>query len=180
MPEQAKGVWRYLLAGLLVLALGYFAVHRPLAAACVEARQAARAAEAQVTLIRQDKAAHMDSGQSDKRLTEEKRTADAALPDVVDTSALLAELQHTALQQGVQLTAVLPQEAQPQGEVWRQSVQVKCEADYFSLLNFLRALEAQGRFWQLDEAHLTSTGGRLRGELRFSAFALPPAGEVEP
>ena len=173
MPDKQKNYGPlYILLAVVCLGILYFAVHRPLQAAGATERQAARAAEAQVALIQQDRTAHLEQGQ-DQKLVAAQQTADAALPDTADTGALLSLLQQTALAQGIQLTAVSPHPLQPQAKVMRQPVKVSCEADYFSLLAYLRALEASGRFLQLEEASITSTNGHLHCELTFVAFAMP-------
>lgn len=173
-----KHIGGYVVVGaVLCLLLFWLGVHRPLQAASQEEWQAAHETSSQAAVIQRDREAHADNGKQDKKLAARQQQADAALPDDLALSRLLADLQQAALQHGVMLTGVSPGKVQREEELLRQPVQVRCEADYFSLLSFLKQLDAEERFLQLEQVKIQSTGGRLSCELTLAAFALPPTAE---
>ncbi|MBR1885837.1 MAG: type 4a pilus biogenesis protein PilO [Schwartzia sp.] len=149
--EQAR--MRFCATAFLALVLGaafYFLLYLPQSAEL-------RAKEAEASTLRGEIARaaafrrmHPDPAKEAKTLGARKTLADRFLPARLDLNTFLSEAQRQATDAGVVLSALEPGEAEAADGLVRASVRLSVRGDYFAWLDFLYAMEQQGRFVKID------------------------------
>ena len=108
---------------------------------------------------------------ANERLLDEARIF---LPATPAQDKFIDELYRTAELQQVRLTAVQTDEVTAADEIQSQLVNVAAEADYISLLNFMRETLDGGRLVSLENFSASSGSGNvITCELTFKIFSAP-------
>jgi len=108
---------------------------------------------------------------------EKEMQLDAArifLPATLAQDKFVDELYKTAELCGAKITSISTSEATSAEELQAQIVSVNLEADYISLMNFIRGVIDGERLTTLDEISIERSGGILSCDLDFKIFATAP------
>lgn len=96
------------------------------------------------------------------------------LPATLAQDKFVDELYKTAELCGAKITSISTSEATSAEEIQAQVVSVNLEADYISLMNFIRGVIDGERLTTLDEISIERSGGILSCDLDFKIFATAP------
>ena len=96
------------------------------------------------------------------------------LPATLAQDKFVDELYKTAELCGAKITSIRTDEATSAEEIQAQIVSVNLEADYISLMNFIRGVIDGERLTTLDEISIERSGGILSCDLDFKIFATAP------
>ncbi len=96
------------------------------------------------------------------------------LPATLAQDKFVDELYKTAELCGAKITSISTSEATSAEELQAQVVSVNLEADYISLMNFIRGVIDGERLTTLDEISIERSGGILSCDLDFKIFATAP------
>ncbi len=96
------------------------------------------------------------------------------LPATLAQDKFVDELYKTAELCGAKITSIRTDEAISAEEIQAQVVSVNLEADYISLMNFIRGVIDGERLTTLDEISIERSGGILSCDLDFKIFATAP------
>lgn len=96
------------------------------------------------------------------------------LPATLAQDKFVDELYKTAELCGAKITSIRTDEATSAEELQAQIVSVNLEADYISLMNFIRGVIDGERLTTLDEISIERSGGILSCDLDFKIFATAP------
>lgn len=153
--------------------LWIFFVHRPLMGMQADAVAKRQGIHEKIVRIENYKNAHLDMKAYDTELRDKQKAVDTALPDHLSDAEYLMDVQRSALSHGIRLTKVVPgKKAQADGIV-KMPVQIEGQTDYFSLLDFLRERQEQGRFLSFDRTKVQAKDGVLLVSMRVFLYAMP-------
>ena len=96
------------------------------------------------------------------------------LPATLAQDKFVDELYRTAELCGAKIISIRTDEATSAEELQAQIVSVNLEADYISLMNFIRGVIDGERLTTLDEISIERSGGILSCDLDFKIFATAP------
>ena len=141
-------------------------------------RDALHAKEAEAVSLRREigKAAafrrsHPDPAKEAKRVAERKRAVEMMLPARLDAGAFLLEAEKRAAESGVTLLGVVPGDAGTTGGFATEKLRLSVRGDYFELLDYLYALEQQGRFVKIDAMRGNVEDGLFKGDIELWIYA---------
>lgn len=144
----------------------------------VPQHDALRAKEAEAASLRHEigaaaafRRSHPEPAKEAKTEGERKRAVEAMLPAKLEVGAFLAEAEKKAAAAGVALLGVAPGDAGMADGFAREKLRFSVSGDYFELLDFLYALEQQGRFVKIDVMRGTVEGGSFKGEIELWIYA---------
>ena len=93
------------------------------------------------------------------------------LPAKLDVGVFLAEAEKRAADSGIALLGVAPGEPGTAGGFAAEKLRLSVRGDYFALLDFLYALEQQGRFVKIDAMRGKVEDGAFKGEIELWIYA---------
>ena len=105
--------------------------------------------------------AHHNSPEYEAGLRKQLAEQQAKLPQELQTGAFILELQQRSAVKGAQLLAVSPGIAEEAAGCRRLPVSITLGCNYFSLLDFLQAMEEADRFSTVDSMEIHSEEGKL-------------------
>ena len=139
---------------------------------------ALRAKEAEAVSLRREveeatafRRSHPDPAKEAKSAAERKRAVERLLPARLETGAFLAETEKRAAESGVALLGVAPGDLEKTGGFATEKLRLSVRGDYFALLDFLYALEQQGRFVNVDATRGKVDGGVFTGTIELRLYA---------
>lgn len=111
-------------------------------------------------------------------VTEKELQLDEAqnfLPATLEQEKFIDEVYRAAEICGVKILSIRSGEVTSTEELQAQVVSLKSEADYISLMNFIREVLDGGRLTSLEEISLESSGGKILScDVEFKIFATSP------
>ena len=122
---------------------------------------------------------HPDPAKETKKLAERKRAVERMLPARLDAGAFLLEAEKRAAESGVTLLGVAPGDAGMTGGFATEKMRFSVRGDYFELLDYLYALEQQGRFVKIDAMHGKVEDGVFKGDIELWIYARALEGKKE-
>ncbi|MBP3691252.1 MAG: hypothetical protein J6I74_07995 [Schwartzia sp.] len=122
---------------------------------------------------------HPDPAKEAKKLAERKRAVERLLPTRLDAGAFLLEAEKRAAESGVTLLGVAPGDAGMTGGFAAEKLRLSVRGDYFELLDYLYALEQQGRFVKIDAMHGKVEEGVFKGDIELWIYARALEGKKE-
>ena len=172
-PKQARS--RFFLMTALSAFLGaafYFFLHLPQHAEL-------HAKEAEAFRLRQELAAadafrrgHPEPAKEEKTVETRRRLLEVKLPPRLDGGAFMLEAERRAAESGVQLLGVVPGDGRDAGGLAKAPVRLSVRGDFFSLIDFLYALEQRGRFVKIDAMRgKVDDGGVFAGTVELWIYA---------
>jgi Tfp pilus assembly protein PilO len=97
------------------------------------------------------------------------------LPPTLAQEKFIDELYRTADSVNVRIISIRTGEVNSSGEIQSQDVNVKLDADYISLMNFIREILDGGRLINLEKIFMEKSSGKILScELSFKIFAAAP------
>lgn len=136
--------WRIFIASTISLAfllgMGIWYGHQQLEA-YQEQRQAIEKATTRVAALNQLQMDHTNLEVYQMEVAKQRQMAEKLLPRNIQMAELLAYVQQTARNSGLELQELMPMDSKPLGKLQIQPVKVKLQGDYFHLLDFLRQLD---------------------------------------
>ena len=139
---------------------------------------ALRAKEAEAASLRREigeaaafRRSHPDPAKEVKMVAERKRAAERMLPARLDTGAFLLEAEKSAAESGVTLLGVSPGDAGTMDGFATEKLRLSVRGDYFELLDYLYALEQQGRFVKIDTMRGKVEDGAFKGDIELWIYA---------
>ncbi|MCI6159456.1 MAG: type 4a pilus biogenesis protein PilO [Selenomonadaceae bacterium] len=173
-----RRIWLvFALLNVLLALLWFFFVHRPLTGMQAEAIAKRQSRQEKIVRIENYKNAHLDVKAYDTQLRDKQKAVDTALPDHLSYAEYLTEIQRAALSHGIRLTKVLPGKKEQADGLWKMPLEIEGQTDYFSLLDFLRDIEEQGRFLSFDQTRVQAKDGALLVSMRVFLYAMPETGD---
>lgn len=146
--------------------------------ACAPQSDALREKEEEASALRREietaaafRRAHPDPAKEAKAAAERKRAVEKMLPARLDTGAFLAEAEKRAAASGVMLLGVAPGDPGTSGGFATEKLRLSVRGDYFAMLDFLYALEQQGRFVKIEAVRGNVEGGVFKGEIELWIYA---------
>ena len=116
--------------------------------------------------------AHPSPEQETKSLGARTRFVDAMIPTRLDEGAFLAETEKKAAAAGVALLGVAPGDGEEADGFVQKKIRLSVRGEYFALLDFLYAMEQQGRFVKIDAVRgKTDEGGVFMGTVELWIYA---------
>ena len=115
--------------------------------------------------------AHPSPEKEARSLEKRTRLVDAMIPAQLDGGAFLAAVEKMAASSGVILLGVLPENARMTDGLAAEKMRLSVSGDYFALLDFLYALEQQGRFVKIDTMRGKVEDGVFKGDLELWIYA---------
>lgn len=164
---------------LLLLASGYFFIHKPLVDMEQEARQVAEKSRTDLVAVDNYQNNHMDMAAYEKELVEHQARANLAMPDSLEQGTFLGMLQQEALRNHIELKQVVPKPVQQDGNLLILPVEVKMHCDYFSLLSFLQGIKECERYIQIEHTAVHEDSGALNCSLQLRIYAWNETKETE-
>lgn len=147
-------------------------VHQPLQAS----REAEKAKQQQdellYTKIANFKNAHMGEASPEAALETRRQQVDANLPEAMQQGGFLAMLQRTATEDGVHIREIKPEKLEEREGYAALPITLTIQADYFSLLDFLRDIEKLERFVSISDFSVVEEKGKLRCTMKFFIYAI--------
>ncbi|MBQ8699064.1 MAG: type 4a pilus biogenesis protein PilO [Schwartzia sp.] len=139
---------------------------------------ALRAKEAEAASLRRElgewaafRRAHPDPVKEATAVGERKNVVDAMLPERLETGTFLAEAEKRAASTGIVLLGASPGNPKMTDGLAMEKMRISVRGDYFALLDFLYALEQQGRFVKIDTMRGTVEDGVFKGDLELWIYA---------
>ena len=114
---------------------------------------------------------HPDPAKEAKLVAERKRAVEMMLPARLEAGAFLLETEKSAAESGVTLLGVVPGEAGTKGGFAAEKLRLSVRGDYFELLDYLYALEQQGRFVKIDAMRGKVEDGVFKGDIELWIYA---------
>lgn len=115
---------------------------------------------------------HWDFDAAEAALKNHADWSRSLLPDALETSDFLSELQSHVLRSQVNVIGLTPGAAELQEGFCRQRIELTVEGDYFQWFDFIRLLEAQARFVAIENiSGEVKAAGILRGHVVLYIFA---------
>ncbi len=113
------------------------------------------------------------SPEKDARSAEARtRLVGAMIPEAMDEGAFLAETEKKAAAAGISFLGVAPGDTVKMDGFAGKKLKLSVRGDYFALLDFLYALEQQGRFVKIDAVRgKTDDGGVFTGTVELWIYA---------
>ena len=163
----------YATLGLCALAGMLFAafVHIPMQEATVQAEAQAAEAREEYARIANFKNEHLDMAAYERELSEHESRGERALPSELEQGAFLRSLQRAAMENGIVLQKVSPEDVQAADGLRALPVNVAFQCDYFALLGFLQELQHVERFVRVKEMKMTEKDGRLDCTVQLIVYA---------
>lgn len=95
------------------------------------------------------------------------------LPDDLEQSRFIGTVQQEAFKRHIIVAGIVPGKVQENGKLIVQPVQIVIHCGYFSLLDFLEALEQSERFLRMEnvDVHSLDEQGRLECKIDLKIFA---------
>lgn len=125
---------------------------------------------------------NMDQHLADLQKTKER--ADKALPDKIEISAFLAQLENNAREAGVRLISVKPAAAANRSGYREMPVELALEGPFFATMSFLKKLEDGARFTLPTAFMIQQKQNLLATKLNLQIFSygvtLPPSAAPKP
>jgi Tfp pilus assembly protein PilO len=106
-----------------------------------------------------------------KTVAERKRAVETMLPARLDMGTFLLEMEKRAAESGVTLLGVAPGEPGASEGFATEKLRLSVRGDYFAMLDYLYALEQQGRFVKIDAMRGNVEGGVFKGEIELWIYA---------
>lgn len=122
---------------------------------------------------------HPDPAKEAKSAAERKRALDIMIPANLDAGAFLMEAEKRAAESGVTLLGVAPGDTGTTGGFATEKLRLSVRGDYFELLDYLYALEQQGRFVKIDAMRGKVEEGVFKGEIELWIYARALEGKKE-
>ena len=115
-------------------------------------------------------------------LSKQMEKADHALPDSMAQSSIISLFQHHALDQQIQLASITPGQAKREHDLLMLPINIKLKCNYFQLLDFLKAIQEDGRFLKINQVVVHTTDDKLSFEIEAIAYAMeaPQGTGMEP
>ncbi len=156
-------------AALFILFLIF--VHQPLMASRAAEQAKAQQNEMLYMRVANFKNAHIGEERPEAALEARKKQADENLPETMQQGEFLATLQRTASDNGIHIREIKPGKLEEREGYASLPITLTVQADYFSLLDFLRNLEKLNRFVSMSDFSVTQEKGNLRCTMKFSIYA---------
>ena len=122
---------------------------------------------------------HPDPANEAKAAAERKRAVEKMLPARLDAGAFLLEAEKRAAESGVTLLGVAPGDAGTSGGFAAEKLRLSVRGNYFELLDYLYALEQQGRFVKIDAMRGNVEDGVFKGDIELWIYARALEGKKE-
>ncbi len=132
--------------------------------------------EEQVVSLEMFRSRYPDPGKYNKEIVKERERLEQALPESMDPGDCLLLMERRATENKLRLTAIRPEDTEPEGGMGKCSVHMSLQCGYFELLDFLDALQSADRFIQFRQLHIKRENDRLNCELAVAVFADSSAG----
>ena len=114
---------------------------------------------------------HPDPAKAAKSAAERKRALDTMLPARLEAGTFFAAAEKHAVESGVALLGVTPGEPGTTSSFATEKLRLSVRGDYFALMDFLYALEQQGRFVKIDAMRGKVEDGTFKGEIELWIYA---------
>ena len=157
----------------LFVAFFYF-VHIPLQEETQQLEREAKDLSAQIIAVENFANKHQDIKEYSAAISKRQEKADRALPDSLEQSTVISLLQHHALNQQIQLVSITPGQTKTEHELIMLPIQIKLNCNYFQFLDFLKAIQEDGRFLQISRLGAHSTDDKLSFEIEATVYAMAP------
>lgn len=153
----------------------YTLVYLPQRAELRSKQQLFNKRQAEMEFMERFMVSHPDTAAYEKSLMTKLDDVRARLPEAMDMSEALSELQRLAKNNGVIIKGVLPGKPAAKEKYVYQDVRIELRGRYHSLLDFFSALERQKRFCSFNGMTIKADADGLLGlllDMRFYALAV--------
>lgn len=136
-----------------------------------EQRQAIEKATTRVAALNQLQMEHTNLEVYQMEVAKQRQMAEKLLPRNIQMAELLAYVQQTARNSGLELQELMPMDSKPLGKLQIQPVKVILQGDYFPLLEFLRQLDKGAPLVQIGNMELKQQPEGLSSKFTLNFYA---------
>ena len=166
--------WRIFIASTIFLAfllgMGIWYGHQQMEA-YQEQRQAIEKATTRVAALNQLQMDHTNLEVYQMEVAKQRQMAEKLLPRNIQMAELLAYVQQTARNSGLELQELMPMDSKPLGKLQIQHVKVRLQGDYFPLLEFLRQLDKGAPLVKIGNMELKQQPEGLSSKFTLNFYA---------
>ncbi|BAL83737.1 hypothetical protein SELR_20290 [Selenomonas ruminantium subsp. lactilytica TAM6421] len=170
--EGGTLLWLLVLGTTGLLSLFFLLVHMPLKQAAQEYRNEASAAAGEVVVIGNFQNAHLNRKEYQAELDKRQQRAMLAIPDKMDMSRFIVEIERLAQQSRLQLQLIRPQKGNDDMDIACLSLRLCLQGGYFSLLKFMQGLQNGERLVQVHNVTVRTEGQDLVTDLVVNIYAV--------
>lgn len=166
--------WRIFMASTIFLAfllgMGIWYGYQQMEA-YQEQRQAIEKATTRVAALNQLQMDHTNLEVYQMEVAKQRQMAEKLLPRNIQMAELLAYVQQTARNSGLELQELMPMDSKPLGKLQIQPVKVRLQGEYFPLLEFLRQLDKGTPLVQIGNMELKQQPEGLSSKFTLNFYA---------
>ena len=148
----------YLVIGILVGVsfVFYYVVYLPQRVEIYEKQSLYLVKKAELKQLEKYMAQHPDMAEYEKNLLKRLDDSQMRLPETMDLSGFINEVQIIAIQSGITVKGIVPQDVVKLDKYLFQDIQIELSGDYQQALEFLSALEQNKRFITFEKMKICS------------------------
>ena len=178
---RGRNLFMAWVALLILMAFAYVEfLHFPLRAETDEIEgQAARLSD-EIVDIGNFMNRHSDLKGEMADLAKQRIAMDKALPEEMEQGAFMEEVQRSAVNSGVRLMSMTPGKAKGEQGISSLPIEIKLSSDYFSLMDFLKAVREGDRYMQIRRMSLLGKDDEIQCDMTLSIFSAGAGEKEEP